>query len=292
MESGGEWIVNESGSRIIGESPAFKKTLEKTARLASYDGVSVLLRGETGSGKGIVARLLHEKSRRRNNPFLPINCSAVAASIAESEFFGHVRGAFTGAERERIGQFRAADGGTVFLDEIGDLPLDIQPKLLRVLEDRTLIPVGSDKEIKVDVRVIAATNRDLEGLIQEGLFRRDLYERIANVTISVPPLRERPEDVPLLVHEFLLEWNRRYGEEKSLSPDTMEYLRTYSWPGNIRELHNVVLGLCSTGLGPVIGPEFLPGSLIAHDGADAVCGDIPVSVPESGMNLRALLYRV
>lgn len=287
----GGWFVRPSEAAIIGEAPAFRRAMEQAVKLAAYAGVSVLIRGETGSGKGLIARLIHDRSLRREKPFLPLNCSAISSTLAESEFFGHRKGAFTGAESERIGQFRAADGGTVFLDEIGDLPLDIQPKLLRVLEDRTIIPVGSDKEIKVDVRIIAATNRDLEDLIEKKLFRRDLYERLNNVTLTLPPLRDRKEDIPLLVHRFQEDWNRTYGENKKLAPETFARFYGYPWPGNVRELQNVVTALCASGRGPLIGPELLPPSLLAGGTAEPL-RMANHELPAGGMNLKAFLFQI
>jgi len=235
-----KWFTPVTTAGIIGETSSFKNALEKALQYASYD-VSILIRGETGTGKGLLAKFIHDNSERKGNPFQPVNCSSISANLVESEFFGHVKGAFTGAEQDRVGKFRAADTGTIFLDEVGDLPLDMQPKLLKVLEDKRLQPVGADKEIEVNIRIIAATNKNLEEMIEKNLFRRDLYERLNQVTLMVPPLKDRQEDIPLLTRTFVEEWNRKYGEAKGLSEETMKYLFEYTWPGNVRELQNAVI---------------------------------------------------
>ncbi|TVR94630.1 MAG: hypothetical protein EA428_00215 [Spirochaetaceae bacterium] len=294
---------------VIGRSKAFLDVLDSSVRIAAYD-ISVLIRGETGSGKGVLARFIHENSDRARGPFVALNCSAVAPSLAESELFGHAKGAFTGATGERLGQFRAADGGTLFLDEIGDLPLDLQPKLLRVLEAKVVVPVGSDKTVATDVRVLAATNRDLEQMIAEGSFRRDLYERLNQMSLILPPLRDRPEDIVLLVQQFIENWNRKYHEQKGLSPETVDHLLAYGWPGNVRELENAVIALCASGRSAEIGPEFLPPAVKAAaarehgaggvngSGADGVAAGgtsaagIKVDLPEDGIELRAVLGEI
>ncbi len=291
-EPEGGWITSPFEDTIIGDSIIFRKVLDQAKRFAAYDSVSVLIRGETGSGKGLLARLIHDLSGRREKPFLPINCAAVTATLAESEFFGHAKGAFTGADKERIGKFRAAEGGTIFLDEIGDLPLELQPKLLRVLEDRTVIPVGSEKEMKVDVRVLAATNRNIEELLEKKLFRRDLYERLNNATLSLPPLRERKEDIPKLINRFLGEWNSRYHEKKGFAAETVGYLTEYPWPGNVRELQNTVTTLCAAGQGSSIGPELLPQTIIARFRKKSAAGELEFTLPAEGLNLKALLFQI
>ncbi len=286
-----EWL-NTGGVNIVGRAKVFTDVLEKAARVAQYD-ISILIRGETGTGKGLVARLIHSKSSRVGSAFLALNCSAIAASLAESELFGHVKGAFTGAATDRLGQFRAADGGTIFLDEIGDLPLDLQPKLLRVLEEKVVVPVGQDTPVPVDVRVIAATNKELEEMIEQGTFRRDLYERLNQTTLLLPPLRERPEDIRLLVERFLGDWNARYHEAKEIEPEALDCLCRYSWPGNVRELENAIIAICASARTDRIGPELLPPAIAPQRGSTNTTDSIgllgDLRLPEEGVNLRALL---
>ncbi len=285
------WFRPEGMDTVVGESSAFREALAMAERAASYD-ISILIRGETGSGKGVVASRIHERSARRGKPFLSVNCASIAPALAESELFGHAKGSFTGAQRDRLGLFRSAEGGTVFLDEVGDLPMELQPKLLRVLEDGTMTPVGSDRPQKVDVRVIAATNRNLEELIDAGTFRRDLYERIAAFVVTIPPLRERPEDIPLLVKEFIDQWNGRYGERKGIGEETMQLLREYPWPGNVRELQNAVKTLCASGQSDSIGPELLPPTILAHFNRRALTPEILPEIPAGGINLKAILFQL
>ncbi len=285
------WFVSETERKIVGDSPVFKEVLDKALNFARYD-ISILLQGETGSGKGLLARLIHERSKRASRPFVIVDCAAVSSALIESELFGHKKGAFTGAESERLGKFRAADGGTIFLDEIGELPLDLQPKLLRVLEEKKFHPLGSDKEVTVDVRVIAATNKNLEKLVEEGRFRRDLFERLNQVTLTIPPLRERKEDIPLLIKAFVDEWNRKYGENKGLSERTIEYLVDYPWPGNVRELYNVVTALCASGHSAEIGPKLLPQKILSYFEEPRSVSTLKVEIPEDGLNLKAFLYQV
>ncbi|MBN1835143.1 MAG: sigma 54-interacting transcriptional regulator [Spirochaetales bacterium] len=285
------WVTLEQGERIIGQDPEFRAVLEAAHRVAAYD-VSVLIRGETGTGKELVARFIHEQSARAGKPYASVNCAAVGASLAESELFGHLKGAFTGADRDRPGKFRSAAGGTILLDEIGDLPLEIQPKLLRVLESRTLVPVGADREVAVDVRILAATNQDLEKLIAEGRFRRDLYERLNQVTLRLPALRERRTDIPILVQAFLGRWNLQYKEDKGIGEDAMGYLMEYPWPGNIRELRNSIISMCAMANSGTITPQLLPPAIQAHFHRTPVVPEISAELPDEGLNLRALLYQV
>ncbi len=225
---------------IIGKSRAMREVFDLIEKVA-FSRSNVLVTGESGTGKELVARAVHDRSPRAQGPFLAVNCGAIPANLLESELFGHVRGSFTGAEKDRPGLFRQAEGGTLLLDEVGELDQSLQVKLLRVLQERRIRPVGSDREEPVDVRVIAATNRDLGELVREGHFREDLYYRLNVIQIRVPPLRERREDIPLLVEFF----SRKYSEEsgksvKGFSPDAMKKLMEYSFPGNVRELENLV----------------------------------------------------
>jgi formate hydrogenlyase transcriptional activator len=204
-------------------------------------GVTVLIEGETGTGKELIARAIHMHSERRNGPFVKLNCAAIPAELLESELFGHERGAFTGAVAQRIGRFEGADGGTLFLDEIGDMPLHLQTKLLRVLQEQEFERVGGNRTIRADVRIVAATNRDLKTMVEENGFRADLYYRLAVFPMNVPPLRERPEDIPALTRYFVQKHARRMGRKiESIPTHAMEALTNYDWPGNIRELQNVI----------------------------------------------------
>ena len=226
--------------RMVGQNPALRRVLQQVEMVAPTDS-TVLVLGETGTGKELVARVIHERSRRAHRPLIKVNCGAIPRDMFESEFFGHVRGAFTGALRDRPGRFQLADGGTVFLDEVGDLPLDLQPKLLRVLQEGQYERVGDDATREVDVRVIAATNRDLKAEVRAGRFREDLYYRLGVFLIELPPLRERKGDIPLLASHFVSLAARKLGvPEPRISMEEWEQLKRYDWPGNVRELQNVI----------------------------------------------------
>ncbi len=226
--------------QIVGRSPALKRMLERVEAVAQTPA-NVLLQGESGVGKELVAHAIHVRSARSTGPLVKVNCASVPKELFESEFFGHVRGAFTGAHRDRIGRFQLADGGTIFLDEISEIPIESQGKLLRVLQESEFERVGDDVTRSVDVRVIAATNRDLEQLIVEGEFREDLFYRLSVFPIDVPPLRERGEDIVQLAQHFMEQTCRDFGRELlTLTRDQADYLRTYQWPGNVRELKNVI----------------------------------------------------
>jgi Nif-specific regulatory protein len=225
---------------IIGKSPALQKVLRQVELVAQTDA-SVLIYGETGTGKELVARAIHERSPRRDRPMIRVNCGSIPQELFESEFFGHVKGAFTGAVRDRLGRFQLADGGTLFLDEVGEIPLPLQSKLLRVLQEGEFERVGEDRARRVDVRVIAATNRDLRVQIEKGHFRQDLYYRLSVFPVEVPPLRERKEDIPLLAAHFVARSCRNLNcAEMHLKGRDIDQLQSYDWPGNIRELQNVI----------------------------------------------------
>jgi len=225
---------------IVGQSPALREVLELVEMVAASDS-TVLLQGETGTGKELIACAIHNRSRRRDRRFVKLNCAAIPSGLLESELFGHERGAFTGAITQKIGRFELADQGSLFLDEIGDIPLELQPKLLRVLQEREFERLGSTRTQKVDVRVVAATHRALEEMIVEKQFRLDLYYRLNVFPINIPPLRERPEDIPLLVGHFVRQFAQRMHKTiEAVSAETMEALTRYPWPGNIRELQNVI----------------------------------------------------
>ena len=225
---------------IVAADPKMLAVLEMLEQVADSPA-SVLITGESGTGKDLIARALHFSSSRREAPFIPINCAAIPENLIESELFGFVKGAFTDARQGKTGLFVAARGGTLFLDEIGEMPLPLQPKLLRVIDDKRVRPLGATEETPIDVRIVAATNTDLDRAIDEGRFRSDLYYRIATVTLAVPPLRERPEDLPLLMKHFLVRASAEAGKPTlRVEPDAMECLMRYRWPGNVRELQNAI----------------------------------------------------
>lgn len=227
-------------STMIGASLALKEVLNMIEKVAPTDA-RVLITGPNGSGKELVARQVHEKSKRKNFPFIEVNCAAIPAELIESELFGHEKGAFTSAIKQRTGKFEQAENGTLFLDEIGDMSLPAQAKVLRALQENKITRVGGEKDIVVDVRVLAATNKDLKKEILDGRFREDLYHRLSVIVIKVPPLADRPDDIPLLVEKFLQEASKNYGtKNKGIAPEAMEALKKYPWTGNIRELKNVV----------------------------------------------------
>ena len=229
-----------SGNEFVGQSNEMKKIFGVIDRLARVD-TAVLIRGESGTGKELVAQSLHYNGPRKDNRFVAVNCSAIPETLMESEFFGHEKGAFTGADTRKIGKFQYAEGGTLFLDEIGEIPASMQVKLLRVLQEKKFTPVGSNREIEMNVRIVAATNRDLESMIKDGSFREDLFYRLNVLPIQLPPLRERRNDIESLSRYFIEKFNARYKKAvKGLSDDAMVLLKSHRWPGNIRELENVL----------------------------------------------------
>jgi two-component system, NtrC family, nitrogen regulation response regulator GlnG len=263
--------------RIVGRSSVMQEMCKAIGRLAPQD-VNVLILGESGTGKELVARALYHHGRRSGRPFLAVNCAALPEALLESDLFGHERGAFTGADRRRVGKFEQCDGGTLFLDEIGDMAPALQAKMLRVLQDQRFERVGGAETLQTDVRVLAATNQDLERLVAEGRFRKDLYYRLNAVSVRVPPLRERREDVAELAHFFLFRLDRELGLDlRGLSPEVLEILQTHPWPGNVRELQGVIKRSMLNASGHLILPEFLPEQF--HDIARP---SLPaVAVPES-----------
>ena len=233
-------------------SPSMRAINEVVLRVAATD-VTVLIWGESGVGKEVVARTLHQRSVRRDRPFVKVNCAALPAELLESELFGHERGAFTGACQRKLGKFDQAHTGTIFLDEISEMPLALQPKLLHVLQDREFSRLGSQQSVCADVRVIAATNRDLAAYVAQGGFREDLFYRLNVVTIRVPTLRERPEEIPTLVTHFLARYGQKHGREPvRISPETLDRFQQYSWPGNVRELENVIQRIVVLGTESVV----------------------------------------
>jgi len=237
----GEGIPDGTGFQgIIGQSSALRHVLQLVEMVAESDA-TVLVLGETGTGKEQIAQAIHERSQRQNGNFVTLNCAAISGSLFESELFGHERGAFTGAHAQKLGRLEVADRGTLFLDEVGEMPLELQPKLLRALQERAYERVGSTRTKSVDVRLVAATNRDLEQMIEERQFRSDLYYRLNVFPIPLPSLRERPEDIPALVEHFVEIYSRRMNKQiEHIPPETMLTLASYQWPGNIRELQNFI----------------------------------------------------
>jgi transcriptional regulator with PAS, ATPase and Fis domain len=226
-------------TEMIGSSPRMIEIYKTLSKVAPTDA-TVLIEGETGTGKELIARMIHANSARAQQSFVPVDCGAIAPSLLESELFGTLKGAYTGADRDRMGVFEAAHNGTVFLDEIGDIDLGFQLKLLRFLQEREIRPLGSSRAKKIDVRVIAATNKDVQKLVEEGKFREDLWYRINVVRLTVPPLCERATDIPLLVHYFLKRYNQRYKLDTKLTDSGVKAMEEYSWPGNIRQLQHMM----------------------------------------------------
>jgi two-component system response regulator HydG len=250
---------SEGFEGIIGVSASLQNVV-RTARQVAPSDIPVLILGESGTGKELIARAIHNNSKRRKQRLVPLNCAGLSESILEDELFGHVRGAFTGAQSDREGRFEHADDGTLFLDEIGDMPAAMQAKLLRVLENGEVVRLGSNEAIRVNVRLISATNRKIDEMVAERQFREDLYFRIKGVTIHIPPLRERREDIPLLIHYFLQQSSERYGKNiHGIKPEVQQKLMSYAWPGNVRQLKNVIENMVVlSGGNEDLGPEALP----------------------------------
>jgi len=246
---------------VVGSSPQMNAVIDRLKRIAPTDA-SVLIEGETGTGKELVAQAIHQNSPRKNKPFVALNCAALSENILESELFGHVKGAFTDASTDRVGKFAYAHGGTMFLDEVGDMPMATQIKLLRVLENGQITRVGSNETIKVNVRVLSATNRNLEEAIAAGAFRSDLYHRLKVITIALPPLRERAQDIPLLIEHFIRQFSKRHHKTiKSMSPAARMKLMAFDWPGNVRQLRNVIESMVVVDYDGVLDLDDLPSEL-------------------------------
>lgn len=273
-------------SSIIGESPEIKKVVEICRKISTSDATTILLQGESGTGKDLLARVIHYQSRRADKPFLEINCTALPESLIESELFGYEKGAFTDAKSTKKGLFELADGGTIYLDEIGDMKPGTQAKLLKVIENKTFKRIGGVKDITVDVRIIAATNRNLEEAIKEGNFREDLYYRLNVIPVKLPPLREREKDVLLLAQYFIEHFNREFKKHvKGLSPSVQEKFLSYHWPGNVRELKNLLERIMILENPEIILPEHLPceinpSSVVEQNNARPV-----IRLPETGIDI-------
>ena len=266
------------GDAMIGRCGAMQVVYKAIGRVAAQN-VTVLIRGESGTGKELVARALYQHSKRSKGPFLAVNCAAIPETLLESELFGHEKGAFTGADRKRIGKFEQCNGGTLFLDEIGDMSPPLQSKLLRILQEQRFERIGGNETIETDVRVIAATNRNMERMVQESQFRGDLYYRLNGYTISLPPLRDRGDDLLLLIDHFLAAASRDLDREvRGVAPEAMAVLRRYSWPGNVRELQSVIRQAVLDTTGPVLFPDALPQVVLGTE-AGADFGRSPSVVP-------------
>jgi two-component system NtrC family response regulator len=270
---------------MVAQSRKMRSVLEVAAQVARRDS-TVLITGESGTGKELLAKAIHQNSLREGKPFIAVNCAALPETLAESELFGHRKGAFTGAVSDRPGKFEAANEGTVFLDEIGDLPLALQVKLLRALQEREIDKLGSTRPIKINVRILAASNRNLKNLVEDGQFREDLYYRLSVVTIEIPPLRERREDIPLLAQHFLSELRTRYQlPQLTFAEDALERLSHYDWPGNVRELQNMVERLVVLAKANVIREPDLPGEVRRTEPRIASIG---LRLPEEGISLEGI----
>jgi two-component system response regulator PilR (NtrC family) len=255
--------MSQAPIRILGESPAVKSLLNLINRVTSTK-TNILVIGESGTGKELVARMIHEQGPLKDKPFIPVNCGAIPENLIESEMFGHKRGSFTGAVNDKMGLFEAAHTGTLFLDEVGELPLAMQVKLLRALQERIIRKVGSNEDTKIDVRVIAATNRDLEAAVAQGTFREDLYYRLNVILIKTPPLRDRKGDIPMLADHFLKKISTRYKKTlDGFEPDVLTAFQNYEWPGNIRELENSIERTVTLESGPKVSTHSLPTAILA-----------------------------
>jgi len=286
--SGSRPPIRDGLHGLLGVSPAMRTLFQAVRRIARHD-VPVLIRGETGTGKELVARAIHAESRRAGRSFVAVNCGAIPAGTASSHLFGHVRGAFTGARAAAIGAFREADGGTLFLDELGELPPPLQAAILRAIELREVVPVGSAQPEKVDFRLLAATHCDLETMVAEGRFRADLLYRLEVANLRVPPLRERPEDIELLARHFVR--SLAFGPATSLDPATLALLHEHSWPGNVRELRNAALRAVLTANGGLVLPRHVEFSSALPRPTNTLDVAPPIEPPRRGASLREELVR-
>ncbi|MEO7021932.1 MAG: sigma-54 dependent transcriptional regulator [Ktedonobacteraceae bacterium] len=269
---------------IVGYSAGMREVFDLVARVARSDTASVLITGESGTGKEVVAHAIHEQSPRAQGPFHPLNCASIATNLLESELFGYEQYAFTDAKKQKRGLLELADGGTLFLDEVGEMPLDMQAKLLRVLETRSFYRLGGNKEVKINVRVLAATNRDLEMALKQGMFRSDLFYRLAVLSIELPPLRKRPDDILLFASRFLEDFNRSLGRAiRRISPEAQHLLMAYQWPGNVRELKNVIERAMILSSGEELLPAHLPREIV---GRVDVTSTRTINPWEQWLNLR------
>lgn len=265
---------------IVGSSKEMEKVFDVIRKVADTEA-AILITGESGTGKELVARSIHNNSSRRDAPFVAINCAAIPRDLLESELFGHVKGAFTGAIKDKIGKFQAAEGGTLFLDEVGELPLELQPKLLRALQEKEVEAVGGTKTLKLDVRIVSATNLDIDKAIANGTFREDLYYRLGVIPIHLPPLRERRKDIPILIKYFC---SKHGNDNVAFDKDALHTLVMYPWPGNVRELENTVERLLIMRNGDVIGIDELPEKFLEN----GVSGSAVITLPDEGYSLEQL----
>jgi two-component system NtrC family response regulator len=270
---------------IVGTSKGMERVFDVVRKVADTDA-SVLITGESGTGKELVARSIHHHSRRRTAPFVAINCAAIPRELLESELFGHVKGAFTGAVKDKAGKFQLADGGTLFLDEVGELPLELQPKLLRALQEKTVEPVGGNTTLKLDVRIVAATNLDIDKALADATFREDLYYRLAVIPVHLPPLRERREDIALLMRYFC---GKHGASDVHFDSEVVDVLSSYSWPGNVRELENMVERLLIMRNGNAISLDDIPEKIRNRVTSNASPKNVNViNLPDDGYSLELL----
>jgi two-component system response regulator HydG len=288
-----EKIKSKQGfGSIVGRAPEMEKLYRIIAK-AAHSSHPVLILGESGTGKEMVARSIHFSGPFRDKPFIPVDCGSLVPTLIESELFGYVKGAFTGANQSKEGLLAIADGGTVFLDEVGELPVDLQAKLLRAIQEKEIRPVGSTKRVPINVRILAATNRDLEQAVAQGTFRRDLYFRLNVLSLRIPPLRERRQDIPLLAAHFLERLSRTSGQERVLSDDALKAMLAYDWPGNVRELENCLERACAFSTGPVVHATDLPTSI--HSAPDGMPsgGDVSARIiPMADLEKQTILSAI
>lgn len=286
-----ELVKEYSFQNMIGNSAPMHAVFDLVKRV-SQAPTNVLITGESGTGKEVVAKAIHYNGPLKDKPFVTINCGAIPENLMESEMFGHKKGSFTGAITDKIGLFEVADGGTLFLDEVGELPMSIQVKLLRAIQERVIRRVGATDDIKIEVRIIAATNRNLEDMVNKGTFRQDLYYRLNVINIKTPPLRERPEDIPLLANHFLKKYNEKLNKAISgISNEAMEILKSYNYPGNVRELENMIERTVALEAGSTILPESLP-PLVNTSSGRKMASSNEIEVGENGLDLEKVIGQI